>query len=406
MNQPLTGQLGNRLVELLESQDYQVLNIVVAFAKNSGVLRIKDSLEKFRDRGGVVNVYVGIDMNGTSYEALTALLLHSDSVNVIHVEKSQTFHAKIYQFMGQDEGLVIVGSHNLTGGGLWTNFESSLIVPLSKSNSGDEQIINGLGNYFDNLSSLESSFMTISSQNDIEKLLKNGYVCKEVAEQIARAKTIKKAENRESLFGKGVTAKLPSIATSKKEKTETVAASKQTKPVPTPLNDKDQTIWFETRKLTGGSRNILDLSKKSLIEQGSPEGTPFDLGDEKFMRGGVEFFGINPTNTDKTKNITINFEGVDYSDNTILFPTGEKANGSWRLQIKGVSVSEEKITDAFKAKGEEGYLVEKIVTFTKVTDDYYFMSVFSETELQDFKDASLIVAHNGSVKSAKYLGLL
>ena len=158
--------------------------------------------------------------------------------------------------------------------------------------------------------------------------------------------------------------------------------------------------------MTGGSRNILDLSKKSLIEQGNPEGTPFDLGDEKFMRGGVEFFGITPTNTDKTKNITINFEGVDYSDNTILFPTGEKANGSWRLQIKGVSASEEKITDAFKVKDEEGYLVEKIVTFTKVTDDYYFMSVFPETELQVFKDASLIVAHNGSIKSAKYLGLL
>ena len=83
MNQPLTGQLGNRLIELLESQDYQVLNIVVAFAKNSGVLRIKDSLEKFRDRGGVVNVYVGIDMSGTSYEALTALLLHTNSLNVI-----------------------------------------------------------------------------------------------------------------------------------------------------------------------------------------------------------------------------------------------------------------------------------------------------------------------------------
>ena len=96
MNQPLTGQLGNRLIELLESQDYQVLNIVVAFAKNSGVLRIKDSLEKFRDRGGVVNVYVGIDMSGTSYEALTALLLHTNSLNVIHAEKSQTFHAKIF----------------------------------------------------------------------------------------------------------------------------------------------------------------------------------------------------------------------------------------------------------------------------------------------------------------------
>jgi HKD family nuclease len=121
MNQPLTGQLGSRLIELLKVPDYHTLNIVVAFAKNSGVLRIKDSLESFRERGGIVNVYVGVDLGGTSYEALTALLLHTDSLNVVHSEKSQTFHSKIYQFLGKEEGLVVVGSHNLTAGGLWTN---------------------------------------------------------------------------------------------------------------------------------------------------------------------------------------------------------------------------------------------------------------------------------------------
>ena len=79
LNQPFTGQLGNRLIALLDTTDYQTLNIIVAFAKNSGVLRIKDALARFRKRGGKVNVYVGVDLGGTSYEALTVLLLHSDS---------------------------------------------------------------------------------------------------------------------------------------------------------------------------------------------------------------------------------------------------------------------------------------------------------------------------------------
>ncbi|MBU2885498.1 hypothetical protein KO507_06965 [Gilvimarinus agarilyticus] len=87
MNQPFNGQLGNRLIELLESQDYHTLNIVVAFAKNSGVLRMKDALENFRVKGGKVNVFVGVDLNVTSYEALTALLLCTDSLNVVHSEK-------------------------------------------------------------------------------------------------------------------------------------------------------------------------------------------------------------------------------------------------------------------------------------------------------------------------------
>jgi hypothetical protein len=47
-----------------------------------------------------------------------------------------------------------------------------------------------------------------------------------------------------------------------------------------------------------------------------------------------------------------------------------------------------------------------INTITKVKDDYYFLSVFPESELEDFKAASHILARNGSSKSARQLGLL
>ena len=298
-----------------------------------------------------------------------------------------------------------MGSHNLTGGGLWTNFESSAIIPVAESDGVDTQILNSLEDYFNKLESLEDSIMSISSQDDIDKLLKNGYVLKEVAEQIRNATTKRDKGGRESLFGSGVKAQIPRISGPKKEKATGVSDNK-TKPASIPLDYDDQTIWFETRKLTGGSRNILDLSMKSLIESGDPSGTSFDLEDQKFMRGGVEFFGLNPSDTNEIKNITINFEGVDYQNNTILFPDGEKANGTWRLQIKGISASQKKITEAFKVKDDKHYLVEKIITFTKVKDDYYFMSVFPETELDDFKNSSKILARNGSTKSAKYFGLL
>jgi HKD family nuclease len=405
MNQPFTGQLGNRLIELLESDDYHTLNIVVAFAKNSGVLRIMSSLEMFRNRGGKINVYLGVDLGGTSYEALTALLLNTDSLNVVHSEKGQTFHAKIYQFLGQDKGVVVVGSHNLTGGGLWTNFESSIIVPLETSGTDDIQILNSLDNYINALKSLETSFIQITSKADIDKLLENGYVFKEVAEQVIRSKAAAQNGSRERLFGNGVRAKIPHIAKSKKEE-PAMAPDIPIESLSLSIEEKDQTIWLETRKLTGGSRNILDLSMKSLVERGDPTGTPFDLGDFKFMRGGVEFFGLNPTSTNQSKDITINFEGIDYLGNTILFPDGANANGTWRLQIKGSSATGKKITEAFRDKGDAYYLVSKIVTFTKVQEDYYFMSVFPESELNEFEEASRILARNGSTRSAKRLGLL
>lgn len=405
MNQPFTGQFGNRLIELLDAPDYHTLNIAVAFAKNSGVLRIKDALERFRKRKGKVNAYIGVDLGGTSYEALIALLLHTDSLNVVHSEKNQTFHAKIYQFVGNDKGLVVVGSHNLTGGGLWTNFESSAFIPVGGSSDEEMKLKRGLDGYFKKLTSLKDSFMSIGAKDDIDKLLQNGYISKEVAEQVRKAKAATQTGSRERLFGNGAPATLPRVATSTKKETTTVSVAPVT-PISISPNDDGQTFWFETKKLTGGSRNILDLSMKSLVERGEPQGTPFDLGEPGFMRGGVELFGLDPTATDKTKKITLNFEGVDYIGNTILFPVGEKANGTWRLQISGVSPSQEKITDAFRAKGETYYLVEKVITFTKIVDDYYSMSVFPESELENFEAASRILARNGSTRNAKRLGLL
>lgn len=251
MNQPFTGQLGNRLIELLNMPDYHTLNIAVAFAKNSGVLRIKDALEKFRKRGGKVNAYVGVDLGGTSYEALTALLLHTDSLNVVHSEKGQTFHAKIYQFVGKDKGLVVVGSHNLTGGGLWTNFESSVLIPVGGPSAHEEKLLSGLKDYLEELNSLKDSFMSVGAQDDIDKLLQNGYIFKEVAEQVRRAKAAKADEGRERLFGNGVPAKLPRIATSMKEK-EVAPLPAPPESISVPRSDEGETIWFETKSMTGG----------------------------------------------------------------------------------------------------------------------------------------------------------
>lgn len=405
MNQPFTGQLGERLIELLDSGDYHTLNIVVAFAKNSGVLRIKDSLERFRQRGGVVNAYLGVDLGGTSYEALTALLLHTDSLNVIHAEKAQTFHAKIYQFLGDNNGLIVVGSHNLTGGGLWTNFESSVHIAIDRVNENEGEILSGLENYIGELTSLGNSFMPITSQDDIETLLQNGYVFKEVTERIRLAAPANKDRAQARLFGNGAPAPLPGVGMSQVEQSTAVIVVPP-EPVSAPLSGEGQTIWFETGRMTGGSRNILDLSKKSLVEHGDPCGTPFDLGNSKFMRGGVEFFGLDPAVTALSKDITLNFEGVDYFANTILFPDGSCANGTWRLQIKGTSASGRRITDAFRAKGEAEYLVRKIITFTKIQGDYFFMSVFAASELENFKAASHILARNGATTSARQLGLL
>jgi hypothetical protein len=116
--------------------------------------------------------------------------------------------------------------------------------------------------------------------------------------------------------------------------------------------------------------------------------------------------GMDPADLNTLKNITINYDGTDYTGNTVLFPVGEKANGTWRLQIKGLATSGQKITDVINEGGRVHQLVNKVLTFTKISDDYFYMSIFPDTDLERFKSSSALIARNGVSSQAKLLGVL
>ncbi len=64
INQPFQGQLGNILTDAMK-QNYNTFTFFSAFAKNSGVLRMKPALEDFKARGGRISAFIGIDLDGT-----------------------------------------------------------------------------------------------------------------------------------------------------------------------------------------------------------------------------------------------------------------------------------------------------------------------------------------------------
>lgn len=94
LNQPFQGQLGNVLIDKIENYDYSSLTIFSAFAKNSSVLRLKSSLEKFKKSTGHIKAFIGIDLDGTSYEALLNLFSLCDELYVIHSENISTTWGK------------------------------------------------------------------------------------------------------------------------------------------------------------------------------------------------------------------------------------------------------------------------------------------------------------------------
>ena len=127
INQPLTGSVGQQLEHLLsrESDRFDTARMAVAFAKKSGVGKIEKALDTFISRGGTITAVIGIDHKGTSHQALELLLDLGVEVYVFHEHgSSRTFHPKLYLLEREGlEGVALVGSNNLTYGGLCGNYE-------------------------------------------------------------------------------------------------------------------------------------------------------------------------------------------------------------------------------------------------------------------------------------------
>jgi hypothetical protein len=127
-----THTLGELLQGELSDPRWTTVRAAVAFVKYSGVRHLVAALAAAADRGSI-QLAVGIDHQGSSVEGLTALMkaLPAGSVLVTHNRNRRaTFHPKLWLFHGGDVARVIVGSGNLTGGGLFTNYEAGWVVDL------------------------------------------------------------------------------------------------------------------------------------------------------------------------------------------------------------------------------------------------------------------------------------
>ena len=388
------------------SSNYNEGIISVAFARKNGADIICNNILINKN----IIFFIGINNGVTSKQALEYLItkdIHQDIYLVNTGSSQQIFHPKIFCFYEKslNEGVLCLGSSNLTSGGFESNIEANILLHIDHSNWDLIQTITA------NLNTIKPDCIHLQNKDQLDDLLKYGLLEDESKKIFV---PLRSSITHSPSLPKAPKIKLQTIIKSRKEPTSKVAASPASKVAASSTSkvaaspaSKGKVIWFETKRMTGGSRNILDLSMKSLVESGDPKGTILDSEDSKFMLGTVYFFGVDPSNAShKRKVITLEFDGIDYFGNEILFPEGNKANGTWRLQIKGVSDNNIKITDAFREKEEGHYLVEKIITFTKISEDYYSLSVYSESEIAEFKSASLVLGRNGASIVAKQFGLL
>jgi HKD family nuclease len=129
-----------RVFELALADDrFSSLTVVVAWAKESGLRRIRPLLSAFRARGGTARIILGIDEGGATIEGLRSAIGDFDQATVLH-DASGTFHPKLYIIDGETACVIVVGSGNMTRGGLFANYEAGVCLDLDLTQETDVQV--------------------------------------------------------------------------------------------------------------------------------------------------------------------------------------------------------------------------------------------------------------------------
>ncbi len=129
-NYPIGDVINQALIHSDETQ------IAVAFLKRSGIKTIEESLKMSLDRGSKFEIIVGLDFKTTDPLAMKYFIDLQQQCKNVHFycygdkgtnKNDIVFHPKIYLFKNPKETVSIVGSTNLTQGGLQSNFEVNTI---------------------------------------------------------------------------------------------------------------------------------------------------------------------------------------------------------------------------------------------------------------------------------------
>lgn len=169
--------VGNKIKVLLEDNRYDSFFCISAFASVTAIdflgQIIKDNSFRTNEKYTVI---VGIDQDGTSKEALTALNSLEINSYVFYQTEPPIFHPKIYLFEGQKDTVLIIGSSNLTGAGLFNNVESSLMIEFTSSDEKGKALVNQVKSYFSTLFDFSDPNLFKLDLDLIESLVNDGYV--------------------------------------------------------------------------------------------------------------------------------------------------------------------------------------------------------------------------------------
>lgn len=381
---------GNFILNSLNSRNYNVFNAFVAFVSTGGLRNIIEELVAFREDGGEIKFFIGVNLNATSKETLEQLLAFKIESYVIYSPNNIIYHPKIYAFEGNTTRRAIIGSSNLTESGLFQNIEASVCLDFNIDDENGNEFLSDIYDHFNTIINQEHPSCQLLTDEVLEILVESKVVLPEAVNRAKSNKINKEFGQKEfkvntrlhELFGK-VKAKRPPKGFRK-----TVIKKEMLEGETAEINVIDETtelaagaMWIETGMMTGGSRNILDLSKKGMLD-----------GERKF--GSVSYFGVDPDNENQTKDINVIFGGRTYISNRVFYAP---ANSNWRIRLNGETAGGDKLTAfSIPSLGEHGGFQHKILLFTKIDEHSFQLEILEKDEKPRLIECSSDWAKGGS----------
>ena len=163
---------------LLSLPNPERIVIGVAFLNAQGLLALGNAIAPVAAQ---TTFFVGIRNGITTAQGLIQLLRSECSVYVVDTgSRSILFHPKIYAARNAEEARLIVGSANLTRGGLNSNIEASLCLSLSLGDAANATMVTGIEKQlYDMPSTYPDNVFSIPDVSTVQRLLDSGCVVDE-----------------------------------------------------------------------------------------------------------------------------------------------------------------------------------------------------------------------------------
>ena len=314
--------------ELLDLPNIQKVLISVAFVNRNGVALIE---QKLRATSAVTTVFAGIRNDITSSQGLKLLLETGLTLQTVDTGARGTlFHPKIYLARNAHHARLIIGSANLTLGGMNNNIEAGLVLHCDLADGADKALVNSIENQFDAiLTTFPDHIQHIHTAAELDEMQRQGRVIDEFLAVPSRSGSAAKSTSSDGLKRIRLAVQ-PLAPTFRRPRPPTVAHVANTNTSPTPPTTQQltatigvefETVWvskaLKERDLTIPSGDNTNATGSINLDKGQ---LPQDVDHRHYFRDEV-------------------FQDLVWRPSART-ATVEEATATFQLVVKGVSYGE------------------------------------------------------------------